>query len=52
MSSLKDQFTRSDMGRVNAEKELVYLQERAREKRIWDVLDYSADTYMPNLALE
>jgi hypothetical protein len=40
------------MGRLTAEKELMYLQERAKEKHIWNLLDNDADARMPNLANE
>lgn len=36
------------MGRFNAEKELVYLQERARDKRIQNVLNNDSDFQMQN----
>jgi hypothetical protein len=40
-------LTKTDHTRLNAERELLLLQDRAREKRIWDVLNYENDTLIP-----
>ena len=42
-------MTRADSTRLTAERELLHLQDRAREKRIWDVLNYETESFLPSL---
>ncbi|KAM3138389.1 hypothetical protein pb186bvf_009475 [Paramecium bursaria] len=47
VEQLKFQLTRADQNRLNAEKELLLLQDQAREKQIWNILDQN--TFQPNI---
>ena len=42
-------MTRADQTRLTAERELLHLQDRAREKRMWDVLNYESESFLPSL---
>lgn len=52
MDQLRNQLTKTDQGRLSAERELLYLQDRARERALWNLIDYESDAKMPNLASE